>query len=482
MLDAQVKIKLLPTIIPLWEHQKKMVELSLAAGRDGFAYFAEMGTGKTAATINTLRNVYFNEKKILRTLIICPIVVCENWRREFNAHSKMGAKVHVLKGAGKRRLKIFNEQIALDPSQVFVTNFEALQMKDLYACLKKWGPQVVVVDESQRIKNYKSLRTKLVVELGDSAQYRYILSGTPILNNPMDIFGQYRFLDKGTTFDRNFFAFRNRFFFDKNAGMPSQKYFPDWRPRPGIEKEFHRMIYKKAIRVLKKDCLDLPPIVRKQVTVELAADQKKMYDSMRKHFIAYLDDKACVASIALTKALRMQQIVSGFFMDDEGAAHQFKESPRLDALKECIELLPENAKVIIWSCFKENYKVIEDMLEQLGIKYAILIGGLTDTLRQQQIDLFQTDPTVRVMVANQQAGGVGVTLTAASYMIYYSRSFSLEADLQSEARCHRGGSEIHDKITRIDLVAPATIDEIILEALVRKENLAESILRIKERL
>lgn len=467
---------MIPELIPMWEHQKRMV--ALATQTKEFAFFCEMGTGKTAATINTLRNVYAKHGVLLKTLVVCPIVVCENWHREFKTHSKVGDKVTVLKGSGSKRKALFAKHSA--GPHIFVTNFEAVQMKELYALIQKWCPQVIVVDESQRIKNYKAMRTKLITQLGDAAMYRYILSGTPILNNPMDIFGQYRFLDRGESFDKNFFVFRAKYFVDKNAAMPTQKYFPNWCPRPGIESEFNRIIYKKAIRVLKKDCLDLPPVIRKQISVELSSEQSKMYQSMRKNFIAYLNDKACVATIALTRALRLQQIVSGYFMDDDGVSHHYEETPRLDALMEVLEMIPPNAKVIIWTCFKENYASIGAALTKAEINYTTLVGGMTDRQRQESIDSFQKNPTVRVILANQQAGGVGVTLTAASYMIYYSRSFSLECDLQSEARAHRGGSEIHDKITRIDLVSPGTIDELILEALSRKEDLANNILRLRE--
>jgi SNF2 family DNA or RNA helicase len=137
----------------------------------------------------------------------------------------------------------------------------------------------------------------------------------------------------------------------------------------------------------------------------------------------------------------------------------------------------------VWACFRENYQAIADLLNEgkNPIEYRLLVGGMTEKDRLKSIEDFQTDPKVRVLVANQSAGGVGVNLTAASSMIYFSRNFSLEADMQSEARNHRGGSEVHDKITRIDLVAPGTIDEVVLDALLRKENLAANILAYKER-
>ncbi len=471
--------------IPPWAHQLEAIKKAQTL-RD-FALFFEMGAGKTSTMVNILRHHYVDRRALIRTLIICPIVVVSNWKKEFLEHSNIEEnEIVLLLGSGKKRLEIL-KKLGKEP-KIIITNFESLSIRGLPQELLSYMPEIVVIDESQRIKNIKAARTKVAIQLGDFANHRYILSGTPILNNPMDIYAQYRFLDKGETFGRNFFAFRNTYFYDKNAGMPTHKYFPDWRPLPGSFEAFNNLIYKKAMRVLKKDCLDLPPIVRKRVEVVMDKEQAAVYSTMKKDFVAYLNDKACVANMALTKALRLQQIVSGFFPETkDGGKQYFKTNPRLDALKELLSMLIPDHKVIVWVCFRENYQQIEDMFitnfggeKNPNIGAAKLVGGMSDKDRQEACDNFQNDPRYRVMIANQTAGGVGVNLTAASYSIYYSRSFSLEADLQSEARNHRGGSEIHDKITRIDLIAPNTIDEIILNALQKKESMANNILAYRK--
>jgi len=470
--------------LKLWDHQKQIIER--AVPMEQYAIFAEMGTGKTCTAIQILRLWCTAQKRVLRTLVLAPPVMRNAWKREFTAFSKLGEQVHVLAGAGKERVASF-KKLAFCPQGniplegIFVTNYESLAMPELFRLLKSWRPEVLILDESQRVKDFKAKRTKLAIEISDLARYKLILTGTPILNSAMDIWSQFRILDGGDTFDLNFYAFRAKYFYDKNAGMPSQKHFPDWKPRPGIDAEFNRMIYRKATRVLKSECLDLPPLVRQRIEVELSPEQARMYKDMRDDFVAYLGDKACVATIALTKGLRLQQIISGFWIDeDEERAHAFSKNPRLEALKELLGSIASTAKVIVWASFRHNYVDLARVATELGLPSVSLFGGMTDKARQDGIDSFQTDDKVRVMIANPAAGGVGVTLTAASYMIYYSRSFSLEHDLQSEARCHRGGSEVHDKITRIDIVAPETIDEVILGALERKENLATSILKIRE--
>lgn len=477
-------------LIKLWEHQREAAEK--AAAVDSFAFFMDLGTGKTATAITALRRKCYAKGRLLRTIIFCPPVVRRSWQREFAAHSTIKPHlIHVLEGTGKVRLKTFREKAftdsfgpLLDDPQpgVFITNYESLLMADLFKLMKAWRPEVLIFDESHLLKSYSSQRTKLAIELSDVAECKYLLTGTPILNKPMDIWSQYRIMDGGATFDRNFFAFRARWFRDRNAGMPKQRYFPDWQPIEGLEKSFNELIYKKAVRVMKSECLDLPPFVRQQVDVELTAEQAKMYESMKKHFIAYLDDKACVAKLAITKGLRLLQMVSGFFVDDEGNEHTFDKNPRIAVLKELLEELHVGHKVIVWAIFRNSYAAIAGVCNALGIPYRSLHGGMTPKSVQESIDSFQTDPSVRVMIANQAAGGTGVTLTAASYAIYFSRNFDLALDTQSEARCYRGGSQIHAKVTRIDLVAPGTIDEVVLEALRRKEDMAEAILKIRGKL
>jgi len=469
----------------LWQHQKDSVMKAIPL--HGFAFFAEMGCGKTGMAISTLRYKYHENNRILKTLVLCPVVVVEQWRREFIKFSRVGDKVTTLTGTGKKRLdKFMNnawftvEGVPRTKNAIFVTNYETLNMKELYQSIYDWQPEVLIIDESHKIKNHKSKRTKSCIILADRARYKYILTGTPILNTPMDIFSQYRVLDGGQSFGQKFQQFRLRWFEDKNAGMPKQRYFPDWQPKPSVNTEFNKLIYKRAVRVLKKDCLDLPPLVKKQIFVELGAEQSRMYEQMKKEFIAYLGDKTCVASMALTKGLRLQQILSGYFKTDDGEEIIYKQNPRIDALKDILqEIMDEKKKVIIWSCFRQNYKMIADLMAG---DVCMLYGGMTEKQRQESIDNFQNNETYNTMIANQGAGGVGVNLTAASYAVYFSRNFSLEFDLQSESRCHRSGSEQHEKITRIDIVAPNTIDEVILEALLRKENIANNILQIKDRL
>lgn len=465
-------------LIPPWAHQLQAIERAKTA--NCFALFFEMGAGKTSTTVNILRHVFNSEKRVLRTLTLCPVIVVENWRKEWLMHSKMDPKkIVLLQGSQVQRRKHFAKAVADDPGKIVVTNYEGLLMKDLFADLMKWHPEALVLDESQKCKESSTKRTKLATQLADMADYRYILSGTPILNTPMDIFAQFRILDKGATFGKNFWGFRAEYFYDKNSGMPRDKYFPDWRIRPGSIERINEKIFSKGMRVTKEECMDLPPLVKQVIEVEMAPDQARIYKEMKRDLVTYLGEKACVATMALTKALRLMQIASGFVKLEDGSQVRVKDNPKKAALKELLEQITPAHKVIVWAVFKENYEQVREVCGELGIELVEVHGEIANAKKFEAVERFSTDPAVRVFLGHPGSGGIGINLVSASYSVFYSRSFSLEHDLQAESRNHRGGSKEagHVKITRIDLVAKDTIEGLVLKKLANKEEISESLLR-----
>lgn len=452
--------------------------MDLSKTHDNFALFFEMGTGKTLSTIAALLESYNSGPGIQKTLVVAPIVVVPNWEREIQAYSDLpGHRVVTLLGSQKQRIKTF--QSALDrigKELIVITNYEALLMGDLFEMLMKWQPEFFVADESHKLKTYNTKRTKFATQLADKAGRKILLSGTPVLNSPIDLFSQYRVMDGGKTFGKSFYAFRFKYFYDKNAYMPSTVRFPNWQLHPDSIENINALVQETSLRVKKDECLDLPPLLRRTEYVEMTPGQNKLYQGMKKDFIAYLDDKACVASIALTKALRLMQILSGFIKLEDGTERQLDNVPRERALEDLLEQLTPNHKVIVWAVFKHNFKQIAKICEKLGLEYVEVHGGVTQKCKQEAIDRFTRDDGPRVFIGHPGAGGIGVNLTVSSYSIYFSRSFSLEHDLQSEARNHRGGSERHEKITRIDLVTPGTIDELVLKMLANKQELGENLI------
>lgn len=470
----------------LWHHQKEVIALSKR--HSNLAIFHEMGTGKTCSAIQILRHKYAAHGKLLKTLIIAPPITLQNWKREIKKFSKIReTDIYVLAGAGSKRIADFNKVATetdgtLTKPRIIITNYEAMQMDGLFALLKQWQPEVLICDEAHRLRNKDSKRARRVCEIADWATSRYLLTGSPILNSAMDVFYPFRILDKGETFGTNFYAFRAKYFVDENSRWAGRdNYFPKFIPNTNTYEELNKKIYSKAHRVLKKDCLDLPPLIRQVHKIELGEEQKKLYKSMRDEYVAFLEQEkksgqpiAVVAQLAITKALRLLQIASGFAKAEDGNEYAMKKNPRLDHLKELLEELAPQGKTIVWACFKNNYEQIAGVCKELGLEYAMLHGETKD--KNAEIERFTKTENCKVMIANQQAGGIGINLVEAPFAVFYSRNFSLEADMQAEARNYRGGSEIHAKVTRIDLVAPDTIDETVAEALANKINIAEKIL------
>lgn len=471
-------------LIPPWKHQLEAIER--AKDIPDFALFFEMGAGKTSTAINILRHKYNQGRRILRTLVLCPPIVIRNWRDEWLRHSKMDPlSVVCLTGSGKERERRFRKQAFAEfggaqqsAGGIFITNYEALLMPELFKAFLEWKPEALVLDESHKCKDPKAKRTKLAVQLAGLAKNRYILSGSPVLNSPMDLFSQYLILDGGETFGKNFFAFRGRYFRDKNSGMPKERYFPKWEIVPGALDDINERIFRKGVRVEKKDCLDLPPLVRETRYVSMAPEQARLYKEMKRDLVTFLGDKACTAQLAITKALRLQQIASGYIKTVEGEEIALaEETPKQEALHEILEELTPQHKVLVWAVWKQNYEQVRKVCDSLGVAYVEVHGEISDKNKADAVHRFNTDPSVRVLLGHPGSGGIGINLVAASYSVFYSRTFSLEHSLQAEARNHRGGSEIHDKITRIDLVTADTIDELVSKKLADKIEVSDKLLR-----
>lgn len=463
--------------LPLWKHQLEGIEMGKR--NPDCALLFEMGTGKTRTALEILRARMNENKKILRTLIIGPAAVLYNWRNEIEKYTRIPLeKVFVLDGSVADRIKMIR---VLPKDSIFITNYEGFANPKLKEIFSFHPPEFLILDEAHRVKGISAMRTKALIAISDAmnnlpVKYRMMLTGTPVLNNELDLFAQYRILDGGKRLGKNFFQFRAQFFEDKNRYMPKHSHFPKWVPKASSREQLKAKIGEISMHASKDECLDLPPLVRVSVPVELSAEQKKAYNDMKKEFLAFCDKGVAVAQLAITKALRMQQILSGFLKLDDGQIHRFEVNPRAKALEDLLEDVAPQHKVIVWSIFHEDHEVVRTACKNLGFEYAELTGLISD--KQAEIDRFQNDSKCRVMIASQAAGGTGVNLTEASYMVYYSRGYSLEHDMQSEARAYRGGSEKHKSITRIDLIADGTIDNLVLKALQAKKDLSADILQL----
>ncbi len=389
-----------------------------------------------------------------------------------------------MKGTSTQKIKAFEQGTSDGKAKILVMNYEGLLSEKLYNMILDWDVEVLVLDEAHYVKAHNSKRSKKVAVIADRARHKFLLTGTPILNNVSDLYMQFRIMDGGDTFGRSFHTFQGKYMMDLNESWKGkQNYFPKFVARPSTFGELQKKMEASSMRVLKKDCLDLPPLIKQKVTIPLSPEQRKAYKEMERDLITFIDSKknepkAVVAQLAITKALRLQQIVTGYIPDEDGHIHEFKNNPRLEQLKELLEKLTPDHKVIVWCSFRYNYKQIGRVCQSLGIEHGFITGEQSIDEKNADIERFRNDQECRVIIANRRAGGIGINLVEADYSIIYSRNFSLNDELQSEARNHRGGSQVHEKIVKIDLVGEETIDEQILTALQCKQDLSKTIIDV----
>ena len=460
-----------------WQHQVEAIAAATDKYQVGLLF--DPGCGKTYTSIQIMRRWFAKENKgrILRTIVFAPPIVLENWSREIKEHSLMGQYVQVLYGTGKNRMETLVRN--RPHAKIYITNYESLTMPGVFEALVAYDPEVIIFDEAHKLKNHQAKRTKLAVRLSERAQYRQILTGTPILNSIMDLFSQFLALDGGATFGKTFWKFRAEYFYDANAGMPKDKHFPDWRVRPSAEKIVSEKVKALCTVARKEECMDLPPLIREEIRVDLSREQRKHYDNLKNDYITYVQDKACVASLAITKLLRMLQLISGHLVltdDTSKEVLKIKDNPRVEALHELLETITPHAKVLVWSVFEADYDAIRSVCEKLKVGYVECHGKVSPTLKQGAVDAFQTDENVRVFFGHPLSGGIGANLTAAAYSIFYSKNFSREQYIQARARNYRGGSEVHEKITEYHIIARDTLDEGLLPALDGKEELSDRVI------
>lgn len=463
----------------LWNHQIDAVKAFET--REGYCLWHEMGTGKTGTAITIYNNIVTqalqNSNTIPALLILCPSITLENWKREFNTFAPhLYNQVQVLHGEGKKRIQSF--KVAWNKGfRIFITNHEALSMPTM-ADLFNRNWDMLIVDESHRFKGATNLRSKAIHRLADRCKYKLLLSGSPVLNSYEDIWSQLRILGANIV-GANFYAWRKRYFKDINADKSWVK-FPTYVPTKEAIPYFQMLMSEYGSTVKKADVLDLPPLVKQNVYVDLLPEVARHYHAMEKDFITILNDDVCAADLVVTKILRLQQICCGLV---RGEDDNIISTAKHEVLREYLEELckSQGNKVIVWCNWIAPLKQIKKLCEDIGLGYSVIEGGQNVRDRQDEVDRFNTNALTQVCIANQAAGGVGIGLQAASYMIYFSKGYSLEQNIQSEARAYRGGSEIHQSITRIDILTRETIEEDIHEALEGKFEMAELVTKLKQK-
>ena len=447
-----------------FKHQRQ----SLIEGAEphNFAYFMEMGTGKTKVAIDNAAYLY-QAQKIDYVFVIAPNSVYQNWKKEIDIHCPEETNIYIWKVSKDKTFK-------MDPNKLtfVLMNVEALShssgKKWLESKLQKHGMRsMIILDESTSIKNLKASRTKAIIKIGQLARFKRILTGSPITKSPLDLFSQCAFLDKKLLGYENFTVFKSKYavmYSIERGGYSIQipKYYVNLE-----ELEFKLKNF--SYRVRKKDCLDLPEKMYVQRYVDMPEEQRQAYDRLKITAMTIMQDEEVSYNNKLTELLKLQQVTNGFVKTDEGNIVDFKTNAKLKELMSIIEETQD--KCIIWANYVHNIESIKSKLaETYGTDSVVSIYGKDSVEdRNQAVENFQNKDEYRFLVGNPTVGGYGLTLTAAKYVIYFSNSYNLEVRQQSEDRAHRIGQK--SQVTYIDIICRDTIDQMVLHNLENKIEL-----------
>jgi SNF2 family DNA or RNA helicase len=451
-----------------YEHQRNA--LNESAEKVQWAYFMEMGTGKTKVTIDNMSYLFF-QRKITAALVIAPKSVYTIWETEINTHMPDVLKKSIFKW-NIDKPKDYYKLNEFQHLRIFLINVEALSTKRGFeACvdyLTKNKLNFVVLDESTTIKNKSAKRTKNILGLRKLTHIRRILTGSPITKSPLDLFTQCQFLSPELLGFSSYLAFRNRYAEMTDIPVGSGRFISVPKYYKRLE-ELEDKLKQFATRIRKDQCLDLKPKVRSKRYIELEGESKKIYDKLRTSALAIVEDSTISFSNKLTEIIKLHQVCNGFTKDDDGRMLPLHDQ-KIKALHEIIE--ESDGKIIIWANYLWNiHEIIHSLKAKYGEESVVSIFGEVDVKdRKKAVESFQNDSNVRFFVGNPTTGGFGLTLTACNTVVYYSNNYNLEVRMQSEDRAHRMGQK--GTVLYVDIVAKNTLDEAIMKSLINKGQIA----------
>lgn len=466
-----------PVKANLYKHQIRGANMALRAfgaldaktPGGGFGELFEMGCGKTLTTI-AVAGALYNLGKIDRVLVVAPTSVCSVWPHDLNQFATFPWEARVLLGDKKKRLKALNEleNWPFKALRIAVINYESTHRDGIFEALVAYKPDLIVCDESQRIKNPSAAQSKALHKLGDAAPFRMILSGTPVQNNAVDLYSQYRFLDPAV-YGANFYAFKNRYCI---MGGYGQHQIVGYRNMDELVEKEHSVAY----RVTKEECLDLPQQTFINRYVQFTDAEQAIYEQLRKSsFLELETGENVTATTILTMYLRLMQLTGGFLTADESTRPKQVNTAKLDALADIVDdyVVDAGKKLVIFARFRAEIAAIENLLRLRKIQYGSIYGDVPMEERGKIVEDFQTNPDTKVFVAQIQTAGLGITLHAASTAVFYSYDYNYANYAQALARIHRIGQRL--PVTYIHLVVDGSIDEKILAALENKEDMEKTV-------
>lgn len=475
-----------------FDHQFEAFVLS--KDLEAYGLFFEQGCGKTKVTIDNITYLFLTGK-IKRAIIFAPNGVHTNWTKtELPIHCNVEYDDFCWKGKLNKKVRAdFDRVKDSDKLQIFAFNIECLVSKKAKALIMELldAKCFAAVDESQGIKNPSAVRTQFLLKIAHLFSYRRILSGTPVTKGLEDIFSQFQFLNPAILVLRNFTAFRSKYCITKRFFHPD---YPDDIRKSHVRvlgyrnvEEIQDKIKAFTTRVLKADCLDLPPKIYQREFITLTPDQIRIESEIREEGITYIqqcknEGKPVTVQNVLSRLVKRQQVTCGYLLNEDGKMVleivKPEKNPRLLKLRSLLDVI--QGKVIIWARFTQDVDYIMKMLGKEAVRYDGQVS--TDNKEFNKVK-FQTDTSVKYFVAKPIKG---LTLTAGTTAIYYSNDFDLEKRLQSEDRNHRYGTKEAleaaglENILYIDLEAVGSIDTKLIATLRAKKKMSDLVLQDPE--
>lgn len=459
----------------------QIVALDAVHGSEFFGVFMEMGCGKTWVMINEIRWCAQEAQGSYKVFVTCPNGVTHTWVKELKKHLppdfnveiwNIGLLPHCMEqfiGFARSKAKV----------KIMICGMDRAAVLDEF--LKKFSFDLMIVDESARMKNPSSKRSKALMQICQNAKRRIAMTGTPVVNNIMDLYNQFEYMSPGSLGYPSFYAFRNA-----HQMVERSKNGEVHREYNNLEVLKDRMA-KYSFVVKQKDCLDLPDRIYHTRVIEMSDKQRKMYNQMLEWLIASLTDNVdetantTTAAAAIAQMTRLRQLCGGFIRSMDGVD---KEIPcatgKTDQLVDDLEEI--EGKVIIWRSLRYDEVWIKRALERAKVKWVDYVGSTPAAMRDKNEDAFNNDDSVKVMIADAGCAGEGKTLLGTATMrcatsIFWSNDFSLGKRVQAEARNYRIGQD--REVNVIDYVMEDSIEEHIADALQQKKDMAELLTDVK---
>lgn len=496
LVDTTDQLTDTPFKFPPYDHQRKA--LILGRNTEAFAYFMDQGTGKTKVILDDAAH-NFRLGKINGLLVISPNSVKTNWvdpdggQDEVSTH--MAPDVHYVAAAYfassnkkyQSQLSQFKKSYESGSYKlhILIVNIEGLSQSTCELYVKKFVNLrrcMIVVDESTRIGNRTATRTKVATSIRKYCKLARIATGTPIIKSPLKAYSQLNFLDVNILNQPSYVAFAARYSVTRKQMDPSITDNFDHVLHYVNTDELAEKIAGCSYRVTKEQCLDLPPkVYMPKRVLELEGEQERVYDQMKKESLAFLDGRVLDAPTVLSQLVRLQQITAGYLpVLDEFTREQIGikkiGSGYSKKIKEVLSILEDSdEKAIVWCKFKFEIEEMSAALSEAGIDHVTFYGKTSDSDRVSNRNAFQNDPGVRVFVGQVKTGGIGITLTAATMVIYLSNTFSTEDRIQSEDRAHRIGQT--KSVSYYDISFKRTVDERIISVLRQNKMISDAIMQ-----